>query len=103
MTMWPLIKILPTQTNFRFVAFARIAGVLSILAAVGSLFLTIYPAKPPCGGASIETSGDHRIAMSHLVLGLGSSEPVKVDEPGMIATSFPGFAELMAGLGAEIG
>jgi 3-phosphoshikimate 1-carboxyvinyltransferase len=25
-----------------------------------------------------------------------------VDEPGMIATSFPGFVELMRGLGADI-
>ena len=25
-----------------------------------------------------------------------------VDEPGMIATSFPGFVTLMAGLGADI-
>ena len=65
-------------------------------------FIVHGTGKPPRGGASVETSGDHRIAMSHLVLGLGSSEPVKVDEPGMIATSFPGFAELMAGLGAEI-
>jgi 3-phosphoshikimate 1-carboxyvinyltransferase len=27
---------------------------------------------------------------------------VSVDEPGMIATSFPGFVELMRGLGGEI-
>jgi 3-phosphoshikimate 1-carboxyvinyltransferase len=54
------------------------------------------------GGGRIVTHGDHRIAMSHLVLGLASQEPVTVDEPGMIATSFPGFAELMRGLGAEI-
>jgi 3-phosphoshikimate 1-carboxyvinyltransferase len=54
------------------------------------------------GGASVTTHGDHRIAMSHLVLGLASNAPVSVDEPGMIATSFPGFAGLMASLGAEI-
>lgn len=54
------------------------------------------------GGASITTHGDHRIAMSHLVLGLAAEEPVSVDEPGMIATSFPGFVEMMRGLGAEI-
>lgn len=48
--MWPLIKILPVKTNFRFVAFARVAAVLSILAAVGSLALTLYPFTPPCGG-----------------------------------------------------
>ena len=28
--------------------------------------------------------------------------PVGVDEPGMIATSFPGFVDLMNGLGAAI-
>ena len=48
--MWPLIKILPVKTNFRFVAFSKYAGALSVLLAVGSLFLAIYPATPPCGG-----------------------------------------------------
>ena len=54
------------------------------------------------GGGLVRTHGDHRIAMSHLILGLGAEKPVAVDEAGLIATSFPGFAELMAGLGAEI-
>ena len=57
---------------------------------------------PVPGGATVHTAHDHRIAMSHLVLGLASAEPVTVDEPGMIATSFPGFVELMRGLGADI-
>lgn len=47
---WPLIKHLPDKTNFRFVGPARVAAVLSVLAVVASLFLTIYPARPPCGG-----------------------------------------------------
>ncbi|WP_293676850.1 3-phosphoshikimate 1-carboxyvinyltransferase [uncultured Phenylobacterium sp.] len=54
------------------------------------------------GGAGVTTHGDHRIAMSHLILGLAAEEPVTVDEPGMIATSFPGFVDLMRSLGAEI-
>jgi 3-phosphoshikimate 1-carboxyvinyltransferase len=54
------------------------------------------------GGAQVSTHGDHRIAMSHLVLGLAAREPVTVDQPDMIATSFPGFVELMAGLGGRI-
>jgi 3-phosphoshikimate 1-carboxyvinyltransferase len=54
------------------------------------------------GGARVTTHGDHRIAMSHLVLGLAAEKPVTVDEPGMIATSFPGFTALMQGLGARI-
>lgn len=48
--MWPLIKILPVKTNFRFVAFARYAGVISVLAAIASIFLSLYPLTPPCGG-----------------------------------------------------
>ena len=55
------------------------------------------------GGARVTTHGDHRIAMSHLILGLASDRPVSVDEPGMIATSFPGFVGLMGGLGADVG
>ncbi len=54
------------------------------------------------GGAEIRTLGDHRVAMSFLVLGMASKEPVIVDDAGMIATSFPGFAECMRGLGADI-
>ncbi len=59
--------------------------------------------RPPPGGATVATHGDHRIAMSALVLGLAAPGGAEVDEAGMIATSFPGFAELMRGLGAEIG
>jgi 3-phosphoshikimate 1-carboxyvinyltransferase len=56
----------------------------------------------PRGGGRVVTHGDHRIAMSHLVLGLATEQPVSVDEPGMIATSFPGFVEMIRGLGGEI-
>jgi 3-phosphoshikimate 1-carboxyvinyltransferase len=45
---------------------------------------------------------DHRIAMSALVMGLAAEKPVAVDDAAFIATSFPGFAELMRGLGAEL-
>jgi 3-phosphoshikimate 1-carboxyvinyltransferase len=54
------------------------------------------------GGGVIHTHGDHRIAMAHLVLGMAAQMSVTVDEPGMIATSFPTFQTMMAGLGAEI-
>jgi 3-phosphoshikimate 1-carboxyvinyltransferase len=58
---------------------------------------------PVRGGAVVETHGDHRVAMAHLVMGLASEAPITVDEPGMIATSFPGFQALMRGLGADLG
>jgi 3-phosphoshikimate 1-carboxyvinyltransferase len=54
------------------------------------------------GGANLVSHGDHRIAMSGLVLGLASREAVTVDGAAMIATSFPGFAALMSSLGARL-
>jgi 3-phosphoshikimate 1-carboxyvinyltransferase len=54
------------------------------------------------GGGMIATHMDHRIAMSFLVMGLAARKPVIVDDGTMIATSFPGFGNLMAGLGALI-
>jgi len=53
------------------------------------------------GGGLVATHMDHRIAMSALVLGLASDEPVQVDDAAFIATSFPGFVELMRSLGGE--
>ncbi|MBT3533433.1 MAG: 3-phosphoshikimate 1-carboxyvinyltransferase, partial [Rhodospirillaceae bacterium] len=50
----------------------------------------------------IETEMDHRIAMSFLVYGLGAQSPVTVMGCEMIETSFPGFADLMNGLGGHI-
>ena len=54
------------------------------------------------GGSAITTHGDHRIAMAHLVLGLAAEAPISVDQPEMIATSFPGFVAMMQGLGADL-
>ena len=55
------------------------------------------------GGATCATHLDHRIAMSFLCLGLTTRKPVTVDDAGPIVTSFPIFAELMRGLGADLG
>jgi 3-phosphoshikimate 1-carboxyvinyltransferase len=55
------------------------------------------------GGALVETHGDHRIAMSFLILGCAAQQAVTVQDADMIATSFPDFAGFMAGFGARIG
>ncbi|RKF14643.1 3-phosphoshikimate 1-carboxyvinyltransferase [Roseovarius spongiae] len=54
------------------------------------------------GGATCASHLDHRIAMSFLVLGMAAAAPVRVDDGGPIATSFPVFGPLMADLGAKI-
>ncbi len=57
---------------------------------------------PAKAGVCIDTEMDHRIAMSFLIYGLGAQGPVRVAGCEMIETSFPGFAELMTGLGARM-
>lgn len=56
----------------------------------------------PSGGVRIEANLDHRIAMAFLVLGLATERPITIDDAATIVTSFPGFAALMNGLGADM-
>lgn len=66
--------------------------------------LTIHgTGKPPMGGALIETALDHRIAMSFLILGMVSEQPITIDDGRPIRTSFPNFVSLMNDMGADIG
>ena len=64
--------------------------------------LTIQGTGSVPGGARIETALDHRIAMAFLVLGMAAEKPIEIDDGATIDTSFPGFAGLMNGLGANI-
>jgi len=48
--IWPFIKLLPVKTNYKFVKYSAVIGGLSALACAASLFFTIWPATPPCGG-----------------------------------------------------
>ena len=58
--------------------------------------------EPLRGGGPITTHLDHRIAMSFLVMGLASRIHTKIDDSAFIATSFPGFTDLLNGMGARI-
>jgi 3-phosphoshikimate 1-carboxyvinyltransferase len=64
--------------------------------------LIVHGKGRPVGGGLVTTHMDHRIAMAAIVLGLASEKPVQIDDGTFIATSFPGFVELMRSLGAEL-
>jgi len=68
----------------------------------GDALIIVGADSPPPGGGSVVTHGDHRIAMSFLIFGLASRDPVAIDSATSIATSFPGFAQLMRTIGANI-
>lgn len=87
----------------------RLTAVAAMLAAAGARvaiegddLLVHGSGRPPPGGAEVATHMDHRIAMSALVLGQVTAEPIAVDDAAFIDTSFPGFARLMQGLGCRL-
>lgn len=52
--------------------------------------------------AEVDSLGDHRIAMMGAVLALAAEGESVVSDVGCVDTSFPGFADLLASLGADI-
>ena len=86
----------------------RLAATAAMLAANGAKIeiegddLIVHGGAALPGGGQVEAHGDHRIAMSALVLGLAAAAPVGVDGPASINSSFPGFAASLCGLGAAI-
>ena len=54
------------------------------------------------GGVTVESRLDHRIAMAFMVMGMATQKPMSLDDGAPIATSFPIFEPLMAGLGADL-
>jgi 3-phosphoshikimate 1-carboxyvinyltransferase len=86
----------------------RIAATVALLRAGGvevsetQSSMTVMGASSAAGGGHVITHHDHRIAMSALILGLGTDAPMSIDDSAMIATSFPTFFALMRELGADI-
>ena len=86
----------------------RLAGTAELLRANGVTVdvagddLVVKGRGRAMGGGLVATHMDHRIAMSALVMGIASVRPVKIDDASFIATSFPGFVDLMCGLGADL-
>lgn len=56
----------------------------------------------PLAGGTVDSLGDHRIAMAFAIAGLAAAGPVTVLDTDNVDTSFPGFAALAAAAGLDI-
>jgi 3-phosphoshikimate 1-carboxyvinyltransferase len=54
------------------------------------------------GGGTIDSHGDHRIAMSFAVASLKARSPIEILDVANVATSFPGFVTLARAAGLQI-
>jgi 3-phosphoshikimate 1-carboxyvinyltransferase len=81
----------------------RIAALVSNLRTIGAEAeelpdgLVVTGADRPLVG-SVTTHGDHRVAMAFGVLGALPGNRIRIDDPGCVEVSFPGFWTLLDGL-----
>lgn len=54
------------------------------------------------GGGSVDSHGDHRIAMSFAIAALRAEGEIHIDDCANVNTSFPGFVDLASGVGLSI-
>jgi 3-phosphoshikimate 1-carboxyvinyltransferase len=79
----------------------RITTVVAALSAVGVLAdprpdgLVVHGGGPGgvAGGGTIDSAGDHRIAMAMAVAGLAARGPIRITGWNAVRTSYPGFEE----------
>jgi len=99
---WPLIKLLPQKTNFRFVKYAPAAGVISLILCVASIVGCFYPGLNLGidfrGGASMEVSkpagqvlelDQVRSAVSDLGLGDVQVQGIDSDSSAIVRFQIP--------------
>lgn len=99
---WPLIKILPQTTNFRFVKYAIPAGFLSVVLCVASIVACFYPGLEMGidfkGGAVMEMSAPAgktvdaakvREAMNNLDLGEVQVQNIDGDQKAIVRFQIP--------------
>jgi 3-phosphoshikimate 1-carboxyvinyltransferase len=96
------LKELRVKESDRLAATAQMLRVNGVEVDIDGDDLIVHGRGHVPGGGLVATHMDHRIAMSALVMGLASDRPVKVDDATFIATSFPGFADMMRRLGGDL-
>jgi len=96
------LKELRVKESDRLVATAEMLRANGVVVEIEGDDLIVQGKGRPAGGGEVKTHMDHRIAMSALVMGLASENPVRIDDSAFIATSFPGFVELMRSAGADL-
>jgi 3-phosphoshikimate 1-carboxyvinyltransferase len=57
----------------------------------------------PLAGGTVDSQGDHRVAMSFAIAAPRASGPVEIRDVANVATSFPGFAATARRIGLKIG
>jgi 3-phosphoshikimate 1-carboxyvinyltransferase len=56
----------------------------------------------PFAGGTVDSHGDHRIAMAFAVAALRSRAPIRILDTENVNTSFPGFADLAGSVGMAV-
>ncbi len=54
------------------------------------------------GGGTIDSHGDHRVAMAFTMASLVAEAPILIEDVANVATSFPGFVELACSIGLDV-
>jgi 3-phosphoshikimate 1-carboxyvinyltransferase len=60
------------------------------------------PEGPAFQGGSLDSRGDHRVAMAFSVASLRAAGPLRIGDVANVATSFPGFAAAARSIGFEL-
>ncbi len=95
------LKELRVKESDRLEATADMLRVNGVIVEIEGDDLIVHGKSNVAGGGEVKTHMDHRIAMSALMMGLASDNPVRIDDSAFIATSFPDFTGLMRSLGAD--
>ncbi len=96
------LKELRVKESDRLAATAAMLRANGVEADIAGDDLIVHGRGRVAGGGRVATHMDHRIAMSALVMGLASERPVTIDDGAFIATSFPGFVDMMRRLGGDV-